>query len=75
MKKTVRAVLFALCLLISSQGFATPGPVSLTVYNGSVQDVLNAVGNISGRSIVTDGDIKGTISIDVHDVSFETAWT
>jgi type II secretory pathway component GspD/PulD (secretin) len=73
MKKTVRAVLFALCLLISSQGFATPGPVSLTVYNGSVQDVLNAVGNISGRSIVTDGDIKGTISIDVHDVSFETA--
>lgn len=73
MKKTLRAVLFAVCLAVSSQVLAAPGPVSLTIYNGSVQDVLDALSSISGRSIVTDGDIKGTLNIDVRDVDFDTA--
>jgi type IV pilus assembly protein PilQ len=73
MKKTLRAVLFALCLALSSQCLAAYGPVSLTIYNGSVQDVLDALSNISGRSIVTDGEIKGTINVDIHEVDFDTA--
>ena len=73
MKKTLRAVLFAVCLALSCQCLAAYGPVSLTIYNGSVQDVLDALSNISGRSIVTDGELKGTINVDIHDVDFDTA--
>ena len=68
MKKTLRAVLFAVCLAVSSQVLAAPGPVSLTIYNGSVQDVLDALSSISGRSIVTDGDIKGKHVLIVEDI-------
>lgn len=73
MKKTLRAVLFALCLGVASQCLAAAGPVSLTIYNASVADVLDALSNISGRSIVTDGDIKGTINVDINNVDFDTA--
>ncbi len=73
MTKTLRAAVLAACLALACPVYASPGPVSLTIYNGSVGSVLDAVSGISGRSIVTDGDIKGTISIDIHDVSFETA--
>lgn len=63
----------ALAGLMSFHSIAAAANVSLTIDNGDVKDVLAALSSISGQSIVTDDNVKGTISIDLADVPFETA--
>ena len=63
----------ALALLLGFNSVALASNVSLTINDGDIRSVLAALSSLSGRSIVTDDSVKGTISIDLNDVPFETA--
>jgi len=63
----------ALALLLGFNSVALANNVSLTINDGDIRSVLAALSSLSGRSIVTDDSVKGTISIDLNDVPFETA--
>ena len=69
-KKLIASLALALTLGFSS---LTAANVSLTIKDGDVRDVLAALSSLSGQSIVTDDAVKGTISIDLTDVPFDTA--
>ncbi len=62
----------ALSLLLSFNATAAAN-VSLTIQDGNVRDVLSALSSLSGKSIVTDDSVTGTISLDLNDVPFDTA--
>jgi type II secretory pathway component GspD/PulD (secretin) len=63
----------ALALMLGFNSVALASNVSLTINDGDIRSVLSALSSLSGRSIVTDDSVKGTISIDLNDVPFETA--
>ena len=63
----------ALSLLFTFHSVALANNVSLTINDGDIKAVLAALSSLSGRSIVTDDSVKGTISIDLNDVPFDTA--
>ena len=69
-KKLVASLSLALLLGFNSIALAN---ISLSIKDGDVKDVLSAISSISGKSIVTDDSVKGTISIDLNDVPFDTA--
>lgn len=62
-----------LALTLGFQSMALANNVSLTVNDGNIRDVIGALSSLSGHSIVTDDSVKGTISIDLTDIPFETA--
>ena len=73
-KKQIRVLLLTFLLIISTSAICFAGNnVSLTIQKGDIKDVLVALSSISGRNIVTDDSVKGTISIDLNDVPFDTA--
>ncbi|MCH3915635.1 MAG: secretin and TonB N-terminal domain-containing protein [Acidaminococcaceae bacterium] len=69
-KKLVASLSLALLLGFNSIALAN---ISLSIKDGDIKDVLSAISSISGKSIVTDDSVKGTISIDLNDVPFDTA--
>ena len=64
---------FTLAAVMALNGLAIAANVNLSIRDGQIRDVLNALSTLSGKSIVTDDTVKGTISIDLNDVPFETA--
>jgi len=73
-KKNLSSLALALSLSLSScAAFAANAPISLTVQNGNVRDVLNAIAAISGYSIVVGEKVTGNITVDLHNVDFDTA--
>ncbi len=72
-RKTLAALALSTLLTLSSSSLAFANNVSLTIQNGQIKDVLAALSAISGKSIITDGSVKGLVSIDLNDVPFEDA--
>lgn len=69
-KKLIASLGLALLLGFNSIAAAN---ISLSIKDGDIRDVLSAISTISGKSIITDDTVKGTISIDLSDVPFDTA--
>ncbi|MDD4321698.1 MAG: type II and III secretion system protein [Acidaminococcaceae bacterium] len=73
-KKCIRSLVFILLLALSNSTYClAANNVSLNIQKGDIRDVLAALSSISGKSIVTDDSVKGTISIDLVDIPFNTA--
>ena len=73
-KKYLAALLLSGALTVSSfTSCLAANNVSLTIENGQIKDVLNALASISGQSIIVDDSVSGTISIDLTDIPFDTA--
>lgn len=64
---TILAVL--LCLPVT----ALAGSITLNVRDGQVRDVLGSIAALSGKSIVADSSVQGTVTLDLKDVPFDTA--
>ena len=60
-----------ICLCLPLNAFANN--ISLNVRDGQVRDVLGSIAALSGKSIVTDSSVQGTITLDLKDVPFDTA--
>jgi Flp pilus assembly secretin CpaC len=52
---------------------ASSGTVTLDVKNADIQDVLKILADQSGENIVTTSDVKGTTTVDLHDVPLKEA--
>lgn len=68
--------MFALVFLLvfSLMGVVQAGPqVSLNVVDTDVRDVLNSLARLGNANIVTDGDIKGNITIQINSLDFDSA--
>ncbi len=72
MKKRLCAVALATTVAFSATTAFAAG-ITLKVNNGNIKDVIAAVSSISGRSVVTDDSVQGTVTVDLNDVSFDTA--
>ena len=60
-------------LVFSLMGVVQAGPqVSLNVVDTDVRDVLNSLARLGNANIVTDGDIKGNITIQIHSLDFDS---
>ncbi|MBP2635090.1 MAG: pilQ [Firmicutes bacterium] len=70
----VRMVLgFLLTFCLCSTAAANTQPVNMTVVNGEVRDVLTALADIGNINLVVDDTVSGSITIQLRDVSLETA--
>ena len=52
---------------------ASPGTVTLDVKNADLLDVLKILAEQSGQNIVATADVKGTTTVDLHDVPLKEA--
>lgn len=71
MTKIFTALLTALLLAASPLAYANG--ITLNVRDGQVRDVLASVAALSGKSIVTDSSVQGTVTLNLKDVPFGTA--
>lgn len=72
LQKKMFALVFV--LVFSLMGVVQAGPqVSLNVVDTDVRDVLNSLARLGNANIVTDGDIKGNITIQIHSLDFDSA--
>ncbi len=72
LQKKMFALVFT--LVFSLMGVVQAGPqVSLNVVDTDVRDVLNSLARLGNANIVTDGDIKGNITIQIHSLDFDSA--
>ena len=71
MTKIFTALLTALLLAASPLAYANG--ITLNVRDGQVRDVLASVASLSGKSIVADSSVQGTITLNLKDVPFDTA--
>lgn len=62
-----------LIALFYGTSFAQAAPVSLNVTNAEVRDVLTALAAVGGVNLVADDSVTGRITIQLQEVSFETA--
>ena len=60
-----------ICLCLPLTAFANN--ITLNVRDGQVRDVLSSIAALSGKSIVADSSVHGTITLDLKDVPFDTA--
>lgn len=60
-----------ICLCLPLNAFANN--ITLNVRDGQVRDVLGSIAALSGKSIVADSSVQGTITLDLKDVPFYTA--
>lgn len=72
-KQLFFVMLFCFVCIIS-QAEAAP-LVNMTVTNAEVRDVLTALASVGQVSIVADDSVTGKITIQLRQVSFETALT
>ena len=59
------------CVYVSAA--ANTQPVTMNVVNGEVRDVLTALAEIGNINLVVDDSVSGNITIQLRDVSVETA--
>lgn len=71
MTKIFTALLTA--LLIAASPLAYANGITLNVRDGQVRDVLASVAALSGKSIVADSSVQGTVTLNLKDVPFDTA--
>ena len=71
MTKIFTALLTALLLAASPLAYANG--ITLNVRDGQVRDVLASVAALSGKSIVADSSVQGTVTLNLKDVPFDTA--
>ena len=71
MTKIFTALLTALLAAVSSLAYANG--ITLNVRDGHVRDVLASVAALSGKSIVADSSVQGTVTLNLKDVPFDTA--
>lgn len=71
MTKIFTALLTA--LLAAASPLAYANDITLNVRDGQVRDVLASVAALSGKSIVADSSVQGTITLNLKDVPFDTA--
>lgn len=71
MTKIFTALLTA--LLLASSPLAYANGITLNVRDGQVRDVLASVAALSGKSIVADSSVQGTVTLNLKDVPFDTA--
>lgn len=64
---------FLLTFCLCSTAAANTQPVTMTVVNGEVRDVLTALADIGNINLVVDDTVSGSITIQLRDVSLETA--
>lgn len=64
----------AMALLLTALPLtAAAAGITLNVRDGQVRDVLGSISALSGKSIVADSSVQGTITLDLKDVPFDTA--
>lgn len=68
-----RNLLLALILLVPTWLVAKQRPVSLTVDEVPVAQVMQSLADIGGYSLVVAPDVKGTLSLQLHDVPLPQA--
>lgn len=61
------------CLFSPARWVLAEDTVSLTVQEAPVKEILHSLAEISGRSIITDPQVTGTLSISLQDVPFAKA--
>ena len=71
MTKIFTALLTA--LLAAASPLAYANGITLNVRDGQVRDVLASVAALSGKSIVADSTVQGTVTLNLKDVPFDTA--
>ena len=71
MTKIFTALLTALLAAVSPLVYANG--ITLNVRDGQVRDVLASVAALSGKSIVADSSVQGTVTLNLKDVPFDTA--
>ena len=71
MTKVFTALLTVLLAAVSSLAYANG--ITLNVRDGQVRDVLASVAALSGKSIVADSSVQGTVTLNLKDVPFDTA--
>lgn len=71
MKSFLLACLF--CLLNPVRWVLAADPVSLSVKEAPVRDVLQSLAQLADRNLVVDPDLSGTISLELRDVPFPQA--
>lgn len=71
MTKIFIALLTALLAVVSPLAYANG--ITLNVRDGQVRDVLASVAALSGKSIVADSSVQGTVTLNLKDVPFDTA--
>ena len=71
MTKIFTALLTALLAAVSPLAYANG--ITLNVRDGQVRDVLASVAALSGKSIVADSSVQGTVTLNLKDVPFDTA--
>ena len=71
MTKIFTALLTA--LLIAASPLAYANGITLNVRDGQVRDVIASVAALSGKSIVADSSVQGTVTLNLKDVPFDTA--
>lgn len=73
MKLFLLACLF--CLLTPVRWVLAAAPVSLSVKEAPVKDVLQSLAQLADRNLVVDPDLSGTVSLELHEIPFEQALT
>ena len=69
--KIFTALLTALLAAVSPLAYANG--ITLNVRDGLVRDVLASIAALSGKSIVADSSVQGTVTLNLKDVPFDTA--
>ena len=71
--RSMRALALGLCLTAVTSPVFAGEKISLTVKDGDIKDVLNAIASLSGYSIVLDEAVQGTVTVDLNEVDPDLA--
>lgn len=71
MRKAFCAFITILYLCVPLTAHA--GGITLNIRDGQVRDVLSSVAALSGKSLVADSSVQGTVTLNLKDVPLETA--
>lgn len=73
MRLLLLACLF--CLLTPVRWVLAADPVSISVKEAPVKDVLQSLAQLANQNLVVDPDLSGTVSLELRDVPFRQALT
>ncbi len=74
MKILLRLLCFCFfCLFTPVRWVLAADTISLTVHEAPVKEILHSLAELSGRSIITDPQVTGTLSINLQEVPFREA--
>lgn len=66
-------LLAILAVLLYLPATSLASNITLNVRDGQIRDVLGSIATLSGKSIVADSSVQGTLTLDLKDVPFDTA--